>query len=71
MWKPITGTPAPIGSAGVDPGAVQSEAQQIQTMMEDSELNFQSFEQRVAITYTLQGMQQVAQGLAGLPGASR
>ena len=64
----ITGSASPDGSAGVDPGAVQSEAQQIQTMMEDSELNFQSFEQRVAITYTLQGMQQVAQGLAGLPG---
>jgi VWFA-related protein len=64
----ITGTASPDGSAGVDPGAVQSEAQKIQTMMEDSELNFQSFEQRLAITYTLEGMQQVAQALAGFPG---
>src|ERR1039458_1528068 len=64
----ITGTASPDGSAGVDPGAVQSEAQKIQTTMEDSELNFQSFEQRLAITYTLQGMQQVAQALAGFPG---
>jgi hypothetical protein len=37
-------------------------------MMEDSELNFQSFQQRLAITYTLEGMQQVAQALAGFPG---
>jgi len=64
----ITGSASPDGSAGVDPGAVQSEAQQIQTMMEDSELNFQSFQQRLAITYTLQAMQQVAQALAGFPG---
>jgi hypothetical protein len=37
-------------------------------MMEDAELNFQSFEQRLAITYTLEGMQQIAQALAGFPG---
>jgi VWFA-related protein len=64
----LTGTASPDGSAGVDPGAVQSESQKIQTMMEDSELNFQSFQQRLAITYTLQAMQQVAQALAGFPG---
>ncbi len=64
----MTGTASPDGSAGVDPGSVQTEAQKIQTMMEDAELNFQSFEQRLAITYTLQGMQQVAQALAGFPG---
>ena len=64
----LTGTASPDGSAGVDPGAVQTEAQQLQTMMEDAELNFQSFEQRLAITYTLQGMQQVAQALSGFPG---
>jgi VWFA-related protein len=64
----ITGTASPDGSAGVDPGAVQSEAAKIQTMMEDAELNFQSFQQRLAITYTLQGMQQVSQALAGFPG---
>ncbi|MGA8541101.1 MAG: VWA domain-containing protein [Terriglobales bacterium] len=64
----ITGTASPDGSAGVDPGAVQSESQKIQTMMEDAELNFQSFQQRLAITYTLQAMQQVAQAMAGFPG---
>jgi len=64
----ITGTASPDGSAGVDPGAVQSEVQKIQTMMEDSELNFQAFQQRLAITYTLQGMQDVAQALAAFPG---
>jgi VWFA-related protein len=64
----ITGSASPDGSAGVDPGAVQSETQRLQTMMEDSELNFQSFQQRLAITYTLDGMQQVAQALAGFPG---
>jgi len=64
----MTGTASPDGSAGVDPGAVQTEAGRIQTMMEDAELNFQSFQQRLAITYTLEGMQQVAQALAGFPG---
>jgi len=64
----MTGTASPDGSAGVDPGAVQSEAQRIQTMMEDAELNFKSFEQRLAITYTLDGLQQVAQALKGFPG---
>jgi len=64
----ITGTASPDGSAGVDPGTVQTEAQKIQTMMEDSELNFQSFQQRLAITYTLQAMQQIAQAFAGFPG---
>jgi VWFA-related protein len=64
----ITGTASPDGSAGVDPGSVQSETQKLQTMLEDSELNFQSFEQRLAITYTLEAMQQLAQGLAGFPG---
>ena len=64
----MTGSASPDGSAGVDPGAVQSEADKLQTMMEDAELNFQSFQQRLAITYTLEGMQQVAQALGGFPG---
>jgi VWFA-related protein len=64
----LTGSASPDGSAGLDPGAVQSEADRLQTMMEDSELNFQSFQQRLAITYTLEAMQQVAQALAGFPG---
>jgi VWFA-related protein len=64
----ITGSASPDGSAGLDAYSVQTEAQQLQAMMEDTELNFQSFEQRLAITYTLEGMQQVAQALAGYPG---
>jgi VWFA-related protein len=64
----IAGSASPDGSAGVDPGAVQTEAQQLQSMMEDAALNLQSFEQRLAITYTLEAMQQVAQALAGFPG---
>jgi VWFA-related protein len=64
----VTGTASPDGSAGIDPAAVLSEANKIQSMMEDAELNFQSFEQRVAIMDTLQAMQQVAQTLAGFPG---
>jgi VWFA-related protein len=64
----LTGEASPDGSAGVDPSAVQNEAQKLQTLLEDSALNFQSFQQRLAITYTLQAMQQVAQALAGFPG---
>src|ERR1700691_4742818 len=62
-----TGSKGGAGSSNVT-AAVASEAQRFQTMMEDTELNFQSFEQRLAITYTLQGMQQVAQALAAFPG---
>jgi VWFA-related protein len=65
----ITGSASPDGSAGlIDAGAVATEAQRMQSMLEDAELNFQSFQQRLAITYTLQAMQQVAQALAGFPG---
>jgi VWFA-related protein len=80
----ITGTASPDGSSGAPgsggssksggssrgnaQAAVQGEAQKLQTMMEDSELNFKAFEQRVAITYTLDGLQTVAQALAGVPG---
>jgi VWFA-related protein len=76
----LTGTASPDGSSGSPSGAAGSkgsgqgskgaaqEAQKLQTMMEDSELNFQAFEQRMAITYTLEGLQQLAQTLAGVPG---
>jgi hypothetical protein len=37
-------------------------------MIEDAELNFQSIQQHLAITYTLQGMQQVAESLTGFAG---
>ena len=80
----LTGTATPEGSAGVSdtgsasggtPGsaaamasAIQQEANRMQGMLEDSALNFQSFQQRLAITYTLEAMQQLAQSLAGFPG---
>jgi VWFA-related protein len=48
--------------------SVQSEAAKLQSMLEDSELNFQSFEQRLAITCTLDGMADIARALAGYPG---
>jgi VWFA-related protein len=74
-----TGTASPDGSAGAPRAAtttsktsghagVQAEAARLQAMLGDAELNFQSFEQRLAITYTLDGMQQIAQALAGYPG---
>jgi len=63
------------GTGGGKPGSVaavanrvQQEANRMQSMIEDAALNFQSFQQRVAITYTLEGMQQVAQALVGFPG---
>ncbi|MGC2245588.1 MAG: VWA domain-containing protein, partial [Terriglobales bacterium] len=80
----LTGTATPEGSAGLGdaggasggkPGsaaamasAIQREADRLQTMIEDSALNFQSFQQRLAITYTLEAMQQLAQSLTGFPG---
>ncbi len=56
------------GSAAAVANQVQQEANRMQTMIEDAALNFQSFQQRVAITYTLQGMQQVALAMVGFPG---
>jgi VWFA-related protein len=64
----MTGTASPDGSAGVDIGAVQSEAERMQTAIEDAQLNFQSFQQLLTITCTLKGMQQLSQALAGMPG---
>jgi VWFA-related protein len=74
----ITGTASPDGTTGAPSAAasskmsgqagVQSEAARLQGMLEDAELNFQSFEQRLAITYTLDGLKQIAQALAGYPG---
>jgi VWFA-related protein len=65
----ITRSASPSGRPGWDdPRAVQCEADLIDAMMKEPELNFQSFQQRLAITYTLQAMQQVAQAMAGLPG---
>jgi VWFA-related protein len=76
----VTGAPSTDAGADVDSGmassgrslggsaGVANEVQNIQALLQEAELNFQSFEQRVAITYTLDGMQQVAQTLAGFPG---
>jgi len=44
------GSANPDGSAGVDPGAVQTEAQKIQTIDGRFGTEFQSFQQRLAIT---------------------
>ena len=55
-------------SKGSGKSSVQAEASRLQGMLQESELNFRSFEQRLAITYTLDGMQQVAQALAGFSG---
>jgi len=70
-----TGNAAPEGSSGLgdDMGtghttSIQQEADRLQAMMEDAALNFQAFQQRIAITYTLDAIQQVAQSLAGFPG---
>jgi VWFA-related protein len=73
----LTGTADPDGSSDSTPAARSStrgnqgaaaEAQRLQAMLGDAELNFQAFEQRIAITYTLDGMQEISQALAGLPG---
>jgi VWFA-related protein len=75
----VTGIASPDGSKG-NPSApstssktsgqsdVKSEAARIKAMLGDAELIIQSFEQRLAITCTLEGMQQIAQALAGYPG---
>lgn len=69
----LTGNASPEGSDGLGSqangaSAIQQEADRLQAMIEDAVLNFQSFQQRLAITYTLEAMQQVAQSLAGFPG---
>jgi len=74
------GPPAGSGSSGPSAGsnskgsskdAAQSEAASIQSFLKEAQSNFRSFEQRLAINYTLDGMQQVAQALAGYPGRNR
>jgi VWFA-related protein len=80
----MTGTASPQGGAGDSGGSggesgrpgsgkalqsqMQQEAERMQAMIEDTALNFQSFEQRLAITDTLEGMQEVARALAGFRG---
>ena len=56
------------GGGHISKGSVHKEAASIQGMMHEAEANFRSFEQRLAIEYTLEAMQQVAQALGGYPG---
>jgi len=56
------------GTSAAAASAMQQEVNRMQAMIEDAALNFQSFQQRLAILYTLQGMQQVAQSVVGFPG---
>lgn len=56
------------GTLAATSAAMQQEADRMQTMIEDAALNFQSFQQRIAILYTLEGLQQVAQSVVGFPG---
>jgi VWFA-related protein len=77
----LTGSASPGGNSGSGSGggasgagaqgakgSAQKEAHSLQSTMLNSELNFQSFEQRMAITWTLDALQQIAQTLAGVPG---
>lgn len=73
LTSPDSNAGVPKGDGGSSQSSkghsqTQSEANSLQKMMQDTELNFRSFEQRLAITYTLEAMQQVAQALAGFPG---
>lgn len=66
---PSSGQPHGAGGGkGAKSSAIHSEASKLQGVLSGSEQNFQSFEQRMAIIYTLEGMQQVAQALVGFPG---
>jgi VWFA-related protein len=56
------------GGGHISKDSVHKEASNLQSMMHDAEGNFRSFEQRLAIQYTLEAMQQVAQALGGYPG---
>jgi VWFA-related protein len=56
------------GSKGSGQARVQATAARLQSILANAELNFQSFQQRLAITYTLNGLQQIAQAVSGIPG---
>jgi VWFA-related protein len=67
--SPASGsTPTHSTSESAVQAGVAAEATKIQAMLEDAELNLQSFQQRLAITYTLDAMRQIAQALAGYSG---
>jgi VWFA-related protein len=62
----MTGAPAVPTTALMS--AVSAEAAAFQPLLQDTALNMAAFQQRVAITYTLDALQQVTQMLAGVPG---
>ena len=55
-------------SAGIGSGMARAETNKIQAEIAQKKLSFQSVQQRLAIIRTLQGIQQLAQAVAGLPG---
>lgn len=63
----LTGYPVDMDES-VDASLVQSEAGKLQAMIKNSELDVEAFQQRLAITYTLEGMQQLAHAFIGVPG---
>jgi VWFA-related protein len=70
-----SGSSSPGGDAASHQGskssshtAAQKESQALQKLAQDPEQNFRAFEQRIAITYTLEGLQQIAQAVSGIPG---
>jgi VWFA-related protein len=71
--NPGTSSAAPDSSShpdskGSSHGAAQKESQALAKIANDPEQNFRAFEQRIAITYTLEGLQQIAQAVKGIPG---
>jgi VWFA-related protein len=51
-----------------DSKLVADEAQLLNALLEEALTSFRAFQERLAITATLDGMQQIAQALAGVPG---
>jgi VWFA-related protein len=66
------GVSTPDGHGGHSHGGSKSsavgEAAKLEAFLNQAEFNMRAFEQRMAITYTLEAMQQLAQALAGFPG---
>jgi len=66
----VTGTASPRRQCGEWTPARYRAGRRLQSMMEDSELNFQSFQQRLAITYHSGGNAAVGAARPGYPGAN-
>jgi VWFA-related protein len=56
------------GRNSVPTQAVRTVADRLQTMLQQTNSNLRDFEQRFAITYTLEAMQTMAHAMIGLPG---